>query len=275
MSFLKTRSQGSPQLMGILNITEDSFYDGGRFIHPQHSLEQAARLIAEGCDILDIGAESSRPGAKPVEESMELERIIGFLVSFQKKGKVKVSIDTSRSAVAKKALEVGADIINDIYALRRDPALAKVIKDAGCKVVLMHMQGTPETMQKNPQYRDVIREIMDFFRERIDFALRSGILEKNIILDPGIGFGKNQAHNLTIIKRIQEFQSLGFPLLVGPSRKSFIGNVLDKKTKDRLFGTAAVVAYLTEKGVDYLRVHDVEAMKDVIAVSQAIRQTSI
>ncbi|MBN2144744.1 MAG: dihydropteroate synthase [Candidatus Aureabacteria bacterium] len=263
--------QRVPQLMGIINITEDSFFDGGRYLNPDSCLKQAEKLIQDGADILDIGAESSRPGAKPVEEEKELERIKSFLHAFTNRSGIQISIDTSRSSVAKMALESGAHIINDIYALRRDPALVHVIKETGCKVVLMHMQGTPDTMQINPHYNEVIGEIGDFFKERIDFAVKNGINEDKIILDPGIGFGKGLNHNLTIIKRIKEFKTLGFPLLIGASRKSFIGNILNKSPQDRLYGTAAVVAYLAQNDVEYIRVHDVAEMKDVILVAQAIK----
>lgn len=247
-------------------MTEDSFYDGRRYLETGQALEHARVLVEEGADILDIGAESSRPGARPVEAQVECERVEAVLDAIGLKNglNVAISIDTSKSLVARKALEYDIDMINDIHALGRDPELADLVSQAGCRIVLMHMQGNPETMQQNPRYTDVIDELLQFFENRIQYAMSRGIREENIILDPGIGFGKTLEHNLAIIRNCRRFRSMGFPVLFGPSRKSFIGTITGKPVEERLFGTAGVIAYLTAEGADILRVHDVSAMKDVI-----------
>ncbi len=275
----------TPQLMGILNLTSDSFFDGGKYIDLPSALNQANLLISEGADILDIGAESSKPGSHPIPEHVEKERIVSFLsmlhnsytgtsheegVNF----KIPISVDTSRSSVAKAALEMGVSAINDIYALRRDLELVSIISEFKCRIVLMHMQGTPDCMQKSPHYENVVDETLAFLEERVSFAMAHGIQKENIILDPGIGFGKTLEHNCTLLKNIARFRNLGFPVLVGTSRKSFLGAITGKNVKERLLSTAATVAYLALQGVDILRVHDVLAMKEVLQVIQAINNKS-
>jgi dihydropteroate synthase len=268
--------------MGILNLTSDSFFDPGKYLDPSSALEQATRLISEGADILDIGAESSKPGSHPIPEDLEKARIVSFLSLFRQSTPMRnpnekyevnipISIDTSRSSVAKVALEMGASMINDIYALRRDPELVSVISDfESCRVVLMHMQGTPTCMQKSPHYENVVDETLAFLEERASFAKTHGIREENIIVDPGIGFGKTPQHNCALLKNIARFRSLGFPVLVGVSRKSFLGAITGKNVEDRLLHTAATIVYLALQSIDVLRVHDVSAMKEVLAVIQAI-----
>jgi len=266
----KEYSERSPQIMGILNITSDSFFDGNNYLKTQDALTQFNKMITEGADIIDIGAESSRPGSKSVEVSLECERISTLLNSLPSNHKTQISIDTSRSEVAYQALELGADMINDIYALRRDPALADLISEKNCKIVLMHMQNTPFDMQKSPNYNNILDDIAMFFEERISYAIKAGIKEENIILDPGIGFGKTLTHNLTIIKNLKFFKKIGFPILVGPSRKSFIGDILNVSPGDRIFGTAAAISVLVSQGADILRVHDVAPMKEICQVTSEI-----
>jgi dihydropteroate synthase len=261
--------------MGILNITLDSFYDGGQFFQIDSALSRINQMILEGADIIDIGAESSRPGSKVIDVSLECERLEAILSRIKLPAHVKLSVDTSRKEPAQMAIRYGCDMINDIYALRRDTELASVIAGKGCSVVLMHMQGTPDTMQQEPRYTDVLSEICCFFEERVSYATRQGISQNKIILDPGIGFGKTLRHNLEILQNIAQLKSLGFPILVGPSRKSFIGLILDKPPGERLFGTAGVVAYLAMQDVDILRVHDVREMKDVIKIVGAIHESPI
>ncbi len=261
--------------MGILNITPDSFFDGGKYLYPSSALEQANRLVSEGADILDIGAESSKPGSRPVPENIEKERVLSFLSMLPKNLKPPISVDTSRNSVAKAALEMEVGMINDIYALRRDPELVSVISSAGCRVVLMHMQATPDVMQKSPHYENVVDEVLAFLEERVSYAMAHGIRKENIVLDPGIGFGKTLRHNCALLKNIARFRTLGFPVLVGTSRKSFLGAITGKSVEDRLLGTAVTVAYLALQGVEILRVHDVLAMKEVLQVIGAIENDGL
>lgn len=243
-------------IMGILNVTPDSFYDGGRYLSVEDAVRHAEELVQEGADIIDIGGESTRPGSEPVSLEDELRRVIPVIKKLVSRIKIPISIDTQKAQVARQALEIGAHIINDISALRADPEMVNVAKKYDVPVVLVHMKGTPKDMQENPCYDDVISEIKEFFRERIQ---RSGIRKENIILDPGIGFGKRLEDNLEIIKRLGEFKELGFPILIGPSRKSFIGG----KSSERIWGTAGAVAVGVLNGADIIRVHDVSEMKQV------------
>ena len=259
-----------PKIMGILNLTEDSFFDGGSFLKTEKAAAHFQQMISEGADIIDIGAESSRPGSNPVEESLECKRIEMLLEKIPAERKVSVSIDTSRALVAEMALKKGVEIINDIYSLNRDPDMIRVLKSYPCRVVLMHMQGTPQTMQEHPQYKNVVVEITEFFKRKTEEVIKAGIDASRIILDPGIGFGKTLAHNLEIMKNIPVFKKLGFPVLLGPSRKSFIGQITGAPVEDRLFGTAAAVSLLTEWGVDILRVHDVYEMRQAMRVAKAL-----
>lgn len=259
-----------PQIMGILNLTEDSFFDGGSFLKTEKAAAHFQQMVSEGADIIDIGAESSRPGSKTVEESLECKRIEMLLEHIPTPQKTSISIDTSRARVAEMALKKGVGIINDIYSLDRDPDMIRVLTQYPCRVVLMHMQGNPQTMQENPQYKNVVGEITEFFKRKTEEVIKAGIDASRLILDPGIGFGKTLAHNLEILRDISIFKKLGFPLLVGPSRKSFIGQITEAPVEDRLFGTAAAVSLLTERGVDILRVHDVYEMRQAMLVAKAL-----
>lgn len=259
-----------PLLMGIVNVTPDSFFDGGRFLDPQAAVAHAWRLVEEGADLLDIGGESTRPGSVPVEETEERRRLIPVVTAVAKAVSVPISVDTSKAVVAKAAIDAGAVMVNDVTALRGDPAMVDAIVVSGVGVVLMHMQGTPQTMQKAPQYHDVVEEVEDFLAERVRFALERGIAKNQIMLDPGIGFGKTLVHNLDLLAQLRTFTKLGFPLLVGPSRKGFIGELVEQSVQDRAWGTAGAIALAVEQGAHVLRVHDVAGMKDVVKVAAAI-----
>ncbi|MBI3994494.1 MAG: dihydropteroate synthase [Nitrospirae bacterium] len=258
--------------MGILNVTPDSFSDGGLFLKTDDAIRRAEALVEEGADLIDVGGESSRPGADPVPAEEEIRRVVPVIEHLSKRLSVPISIDTSKAGVALRAIAAGARIINDISALRFDPEMAPLAAETGAPVVLMHMQGTPKEMQARPVYTDVVREITAFFKSRIRFAERSGIARDRILLDPGIGFGKTTEHNLEILARLSEFRSLGRPVLIGPSRKSFIGRVLDLPAAERLEGTAAAVAAGILHGASIVRVHDVRAMVRVARMVEAIER---
>lgn len=259
-----------PLVMGVLNVTPDSFSDGGRYLDPEAAVKHALEMADEGADILDIGAESSRPGAQPVPEAEELRRLIPVVREVCRQVAVPVSVDTTKSAVARAALDAGAAIVNDISAGRADPAMLRVVAEAGAGLVLMHMQGTPQTMQQAPRYRSVVDEVRSFLRARLRAAVRAGVTAEQILLDPGIGFGKNLEHNLVLLARLDALCSLGRPLLVGVSRKAFIGEVLGRRLDDRLMGTAAAVAAAVFRGAKAVRVHDVRAMRDIVRMIHAI-----
>ncbi len=259
-------------LVGILNVTPDSFSDGGRYLNPSDALLRLETLLEAGVDLVDVGGESSRPGAEPVSVEEEIRRILPVLEAWKKrKPEAVLSIDTWKAEVAQVALEHGAGLINDITALQGDPRMPEVVSASGAGVVLMHMQGKPRTMQKEPFYHHIIEEILAFFEERIETAQRAGIRRESIILDPGIGFGKTLAHNLEILHHLGTFKRLGRPLLVGPSRKSFIGELLNRPAEDRLFGTAGAVAAAILKGADLVRIHDAAEIKQVVRIVDAIR----
>jgi dihydropteroate synthase len=230
----------------------------------------AVRLVEEGADLLDVGAESTRPGADIVTESEECRRAIPVVAAIARAVTVPISIDTSKAAVAREALEAGAVLVNDVTALRGDPAMVDVVSRTGAGVVLMHMQGTPRTMQQDPHYDDVVGEISEFFGERIRFAMEHGIVRRQIILDPGIGFGKLLVHNLTLLAQLHRFVQFECPLLVGVSRKAFLGQLVDRPVQERQWATAAAVAMAVDRGAGILRVHDVKTMKDVVQVAAAI-----
>jgi len=258
-------------VMGILNITPDSFSDGGLFMNEQHAIGQALRMVEEGVDIIDIGGESTRPGAAPVSVKEEIKRVVPVIKALARKVNVPISIDTCKAKVADKAISAGASIINDISGLRFDKKMAKIAADHKVPVVIMHMQGTPDNMQKNPFYKALIPEIMDCLRECIDIALKAGVSDDMIIIDPGIGFGKTVEHNLIIINRLDEFKGFEKPILIGPSRKYFIGKLLgDLPVTDRLEGTAAAIATGIAKGANIIRVHDIKEMSRVAKIADAI-----
>lgn len=245
------------QIMGILNITPDSFSDGGEFYEKKKAVQHAKKMVEKGADIIDIGGESTRPFSKRVSADEELKRVLPVLKEV-KKLNVQISIDTYKSVVAEECLKNGAEIINDISAMRMDEKIAEVIAKYDCKVVLMHMKGTPENMQLNPKYKNVIKEISKFFEERIWFALSKGIKRENIILDPGIGFGKTLEHNIEILRNLKKFKKFKLPILIGTSRKSFIGKILNTDEKHRLEGTLATTVIAILNGADIIRVHDVK-----------------
>lgn len=246
-------------VMGILNVTPDSFSDGGRYLDVQQAITHAETMVTEGATLIDIGGESSRPGASPVSVDEELARVVPVIRGLAHVGDVLISVDTSKAKVAKHALEAGAHIVNDITALCGDPEMATVVAEMEAGVVLMHMKGTPRTMQQAPEYDDVVTEICSWLKEKTQNAEAQGIAAERIIVDPGIGFGKTTKHNLDILKRLSEFRELKKPLLVGTSRKSFIGNVLKAPITARLEGTAATVCWAIAHGADIVRVHDVKA----------------
>ncbi|OGL45948.1 MAG: dihydropteroate synthase, partial [Candidatus Schekmanbacteria bacterium RBG_13_48_7] len=260
-----------PLIMGVLNITPDSFSDGNLYMNPADAVDRALEMIEEGADIIDIGAESTRPGAYIINEQEELNRILPVLKDLIKRTSVPISVDTYKEEVARTALENGASLINDISGLRTCPGIASLAAKWKASLVIMHMQGTPQNMQDNPSYKDVNREILDFLRERVLFAESEGVEPDHIAIDPGIGFGKTVNHNLEILKNLNQYRSLGKPLLLGPSRKSFIGKILHREVHERLAGTAAVVASSVLTGADILRVHDIRFMKDVIQMTGSIK----
>jgi dihydropteroate synthase len=256
--------------MGVVNVTPDSFFDGGVNFDPAGAAASARRMLAEGAAIVDIGGESTRPGAEGVGAEEELRRVVPVLEALE--GEVPVSIDTSKAAVARRALELGAELVNDVTALRGDPQTAAVVADSGAYLCLMHMQGEPRTMQADPRYDDVVAEVAAFLEERLGFAVRAGIAEERICLDPGIGFGKTLEHNLELIRRLGELSALGRPVLVGFSRKSSLGKLLGDPhaTTGSLAASvgAAVAAY--ERGATILRVHDVREHVEALVAAQAV-----
>lgn len=266
-------------LMGVLNVTPDSFSDGGRYLDPDTAVAHALRMVDEGADIIDVGGESTRPrstaygeGAEPVDVTEELRRVLPVIERLARVSDVPISIDTYKAEVARRALEAGAVIVNDISGLRFDAEMADVIGQAGASVVIMHIKGTPKTMQLNPAYEDLFGEIKAYLAEGIDKARQAGI--KQIIIDPGIGFGKQLEHNLRLISGLEQFRSLGYPLLVGASRKSFIGTVLNVPVHERVEGSLAAAVAAVLRGANILRVHDVRETKRAVAIADAIRRAS-
>jgi len=263
-------------IMGILNITPDSFSDGGIHFDASHAVDHALRMIDDGADLIDIGGESTRPGSEPVSLDEELRRTLPVIEALAGKISAPISIDTYKSPVAIRALEAGASMVNDISGMRFDPEMPKVISRFSVPVVIMHIKGTPKNMQVNPTYEALIPEIMDYFRSSIRFAVKAGIPEDMIILDPGIGFGKTFEHNLEIMNNLDTFSALEKPLLIGPSRKAFLGKILGGlPPQERLEGTAASVAISIIKGAHIVRVHDVREMARVAKVADAIKQQRI
>lgn len=271
-TWLQLLALNRPLVMGIVNVTPDSFADGGRHFSLEAALAHARHLVAAGADILDVGGESTRPFSEPVPLEEELRRVLPVIEAIRAEMDVPLSVDTYKAEVARRALEAGADIINDISALRFDPDMAPLAAATGAPVILMHMKGTPRDMQTDPRYDDLLGEIKAFLAERRDFALAQGIAPEAIVLDPGIGFGKTFAHNLQILNHLDTFLDLGCPLLVGPSRKAFIGHYLGGlPPDDRDFGTLAALAAAVLKGARILRVHNVAAAVQFLTLFQAIR----
>ncbi len=257
-------------VMGILNVTPDSFSDGGVYFERERAVERGLEMVRSGADIIDVGGESSRPGAEPVDLDEELRRVVPVVEALAKEG-VFVSVDTTKSPVAREALRCGAEMINDISALRFDPEMARVCARFGASVVLMHMRGDPRTMQSRTDYTDLVAEISEFLRGRMDFAVSSGIERERIVLDPGIGFAKTVEGNLEIIKELKRLGALRRPLLLGPSRKSFIGAVLGLHVSERLTGTIAALSACILNGAHIVRVHDVKEARQAADLIDAVR----
>ena len=263
-------------VMGIINVTPDSFSDGGKFYDSRKALEHASNLIDDGADILDIGGESTRPGAGQISVSEELKRVLPVIESIRSKySDILISIDTTKSIVAQRAVEVGADIINDVSGLSFDIEMPRVIAKLKVPVIIMHMKGNPRNMQVNPEYKDLINDILLFFAEKIKIATSAGIKHNMIILDPGLGFGKTVQHNFYLLSKLNEFNTLGLPIMIGPSRKSFIGVTLDASVEDRIDGTSAAVSAGIMNGARIVRVHDVRIMKRVVTIVDKIRTAII
>jgi dihydropteroate synthase len=256
--------------MGILNVTPDSFSDGGDYNETEAAIERGIALAESGADILDVGGESTRPGAEPVPVEQEIERVLPVVEGLADATDAFISIDTRKAPVATEAVDKGAAIVNDVSGLGYDDNMATAVAESGAALVMMHMQGTPETMQDEIEYDDLISDIHDFFARRISEATDAGVPENRIILDPGIGFGKTVTHNYRLLRELSAFFGLGRPLLLGPSRKSFIGAVVDRPPKQRVWGTAATVTAGLLAGGDIVRVHDVDEMIDVVRVTEAV-----
>ncbi|HQO91138.1 MAG TPA: dihydropteroate synthase [bacterium] len=263
----------SPLIMGILNVTPDSFSDGGKFAKFENAVSHAERMILDGADIIDIGGESTRPGSSPVEESEEIKRVVPVIKAIREKfPSTAISIDTTKSRVAEAALDAGADIVNDISGLTFDTNMAVLAAERKAPVVIMHIKGTPRIMQNNPVYDDLFIEMLDFMNNSIELAISKGVSENNIILDPGIGFGKDLNHNIAIIKHLEVFHSFAMPLLAGVSRKSMIAKITGRDDPmERTAGTVSLNTKLLEKGVAVIRVHDIKEAKDCVAVHNAMR----
>ncbi len=258
-------------LVGILNATPDSFFEGSRYRDPGEAAAAAAEMVADGAGMLDLGAESTRPGAKPVDADEERRRLLPVLRAVRAAVTVPLSVDTTKAEVARAALAEGADVVNDVSAGRFDSAMLPLCAEEQVPVILMHMQGTPATMQERPHYTDVVTEVAAFLAERVVAALAAGVAPEAIIVDPGIGFGKTAAHNCRLLRRLDVIRALGYPVLVGVSRKSFVGHLLGGRTaEERLLGGAAATAIAVAGGARLLRVHDVRAMRDVVAVVEAV-----
>jgi len=256
--------------MGVVNVTPDSFYDGGLYFEPARAIEQALKLIADGADIIDVGGESSRPGAAPVSAKDEKKRILPVIEVVRERKDILISVDTTKAEVAEAAVAEGAHIINDISAGRFDPRMLPVAARSGAGLILMHMKGTPRTMQIAPHYDDVLGEVKAFLAERLEAAEACGVRRESVLLDPGIGFGKELEHNLVLLNNLEALAGLGRPLLVGISRKSFIGKLLKLEAPDRLEGTIAAAVVSVLHGASLLRVHDLRAVKRAVAVAEAI-----
>jgi dihydropteroate synthase len=254
--------------MGVVNVTPDSFSDGGEFLDPDAAVAHGQRLLADGAGVLDVGGQSSRPGAEPVAAEVELERVLPAVERLAAGG-ARVSVDTTKLAVAEAALDAGAAIVNDVSAFRFEPELAGLVADRGATCCLMHMPGDPRTMQDDPRYGDVVAEVKAFLERRLAFAVDAGVREERIWLDPGIGFGKTVDHNLELLRRLDELVALGRPVVVGTSRKGFIGRITGRSERDRVAGTIATNVLALERGATVFRVHDVREVADALAVAAA------
>jgi dihydropteroate synthase len=262
-------------VMGVINVTPDSFSDGGQFFDKDRAIEQGLRLAMDGADLLDIGGESTRPYSKGISAEEELNRVLPVIESLKKELRIPISIDTLKARVAREALRCGASMVNDISALRFDPDMGAVVAEAGVPVILMHMKGTPADMQRHPTYDDITSEIITFLKKAMDQAVSRGVQRDRIIVDPGIGFGKTSDHNLEILKELGRFRCLDAPVLVGSSRKAFIGQILDKKAHERDTGTMATVAAAVMNGAHIVRVHNVKQAAETVKIIDAIKRGKI
>jgi dihydropteroate synthase len=263
---------GAPRIMGILNVTPDSFSDGGKYFSTESAVRRGIEMADEGADIIDVGGESTRPGSLPVPDGEEIARVVPVIRELAGKTGALLSVDTTKASVAWEAVGAGACVINDTSALADDPGMTEVVRESGCAVVLMHRRGTPATMQVAPGYESFFDEMLDELSERIASAQTGGISPERVIVDPGVGFGKRLQDNLALHRHLADLRNLGRPVLFGPSRKSFIGNVTGKEAGDRVFGNAAAVAIAAYAGADILRVHDVKEMREVVRLVTAIRE---
>lgn len=274
---LKTRDltpAGRPLLMGILNVTPDSFSDGGQFPLVENAIARALQMEADGADIIDIGGESTRPGAEPVMLEEELRRTIPVIRELATRVRIPISIDTTKAEVARQALEAGAEIVNDISGLTFDPDMLEVCRLHDAGICLMHIQGTPQTMQQNPTYVDVVQEVIEFLQRQVDRCLMAGILPERMCVDPGIGFGKTAEHNLQLLKSVSHLQrGLQRPVLIGHSRKRFLSKILGRSVEERESGTIGVSIALAEQGVDILRIHDVRSVRDALVAWDIVRNS--
>jgi dihydropteroate synthase len=262
----------TPYVVGILNITPDSFSDGGRFDSPEKAVEHCMRMVEDGASIVDIGGESTRPGSRPVTAEEEIDRVVPVIGLIRKKSDVPISIDTTKPEVAEAALAEGADMINDVSGLRFAPALARVAAMRGVPIILMHSRKTPDVMQKDVRYEDLFGEILEELKGSIEVALDSGIPRSSIIVDPGIGFAKTAMHNIQVLAKLGFLASLHLPVMVGPSRKSFIGAMTGAEVHDRIGGTAAAVTAAVMGGANFLRVHEVAVMKQAAMIAFSMRE---
>ena len=259
-----------PRMMGIVNVTPDSFSDGGKFLDPSAAIAQGLQLVADGADILDIGGESTRPGAEPVSEREELRRVIPVIEALAREVSVPLSIDTMKARVAREALQAGASVVNDVSGLLADPQMPAVCAATDCGLIVMHRQGTPQTMQRAPTYLDVVAEVRSFFESRLRDLTAAGIAAQRIMFDPGIGFGKTAEHNLQLLSHLAQLRVGDRPLLVGHSRKRFLKQLLGREVDERSSGTLGVALALAAQGVDLVRVHDVAQLRDVLVAWHAV-----
>jgi len=262
---------GRTLVMGVVNVTPDSFSDGGLYLDPLKAIEHGLLLAGDGADILDVGGQSTRPGSDPVDVQEQIHRTVPVIRELSRQIDIPISIDTNIARVAEAALDAGAGIINDIAALRDDPAMAALAADREIPVILMHMKGTPKTMQQDPQYRDVVGEVKQFLTDAVERAVEAGISRDHIVIDPGIGFGKRSADNLRLLGAVHDLLETGRPVLIGASRKRFIGEILDRPVDQRLYGSLATIAHAAAAGVHIVRAHDVKAAFDVVRMIHAIQ----
>ncbi len=260
-----------PVLVGILNVTPDSFSDGGEFLDSEKAIARASAMLDEGAHVIDVGGESTRPGSDPVSPEKEIGRVVPMIREIlDERPDAVISVDTYRAQTAEAAIEAGASIVNDVTALRGDGRMSKLVAEVGRPVVLMHMKGEPKTMQRDPRYDDVVREVRDFLREKAEYAISEGVDPKNIVLDPGIGFGKTVEHNLALLRHLDTIVDLGFPVLVGASRKGFVGRITGSgDARERVFGTVATTVMAYERSANLFRVHDVRANREALAMAGA------